>query len=166
MVKKRKVHSLTGRIDDRLMMQAFTAVKRNRGAAGIDKVSIGMFEENLDALTCVDGFNLCMTGNNLDDHLRFGVVIENTYGSVVSGNMIEECAGTAIIISSHLLSLVEDICTHLLILSKGQRRFFGPLAELRSTFGQIGADASLEEIFFHATDGTESREKAGDTPEE
>jgi RNA-directed DNA polymerase len=49
MVKKRKVHSLTGRIDDRLMMQAFKAVKRNRGAAGIDKVSIGMFEENLDA---------------------------------------------------------------------------------------------------------------------
>ncbi len=46
---KRKVHSLTGRIDDRLMMQSFKAVKRNRGAAGIDKVSIGMFEENLDA---------------------------------------------------------------------------------------------------------------------
>lgn len=49
MGKKRKVHSLTGRIDDRLMRQAFKAVKRNRGAAGIDKVSIGMFEENLDA---------------------------------------------------------------------------------------------------------------------
>jgi group II intron reverse transcriptase/maturase len=49
MGKKRKVHSLTGRIDDRLMMQSFKAVKRNRGAAGIDKVSIAMFEENLDA---------------------------------------------------------------------------------------------------------------------
>lgn len=49
MAKKRKAHSLTGRIDDRLMMQAFKAVKRNRGAAGIDKVSIGMFEANLDA---------------------------------------------------------------------------------------------------------------------
>lgn len=49
MAKKRKAHSLTGRIDDRLMMQAFKAVKRNRGAAGIDKVSIGMFETNLDA---------------------------------------------------------------------------------------------------------------------
>ena len=50
MGKKRKVHSLTGRIDDRLMMQAFKAVKKNRGAAGIDKVSIGMFEQNLDAM--------------------------------------------------------------------------------------------------------------------
>jgi len=49
MGKKRKVHSLTGRIHDRLMMQAFKAVKKNRGAAGIDKVSIGMFQQNLDA---------------------------------------------------------------------------------------------------------------------
>ena len=49
MAKKQKVYSLTGRIDDRLMMQAFKAVKRNRGAAGIDKVSIAMFEENLEA---------------------------------------------------------------------------------------------------------------------
>ena len=48
MAKKRKVHSLTGRIDDRLMMQAFKAVKSNRGAAGIDKVSIEMFQQNLD----------------------------------------------------------------------------------------------------------------------
>ena len=61
-------------------------------------VSANQFEENQDALHCTDGFNLCMTGNNLDDHLGHGVVIENTYGSVVSGNMIEECAGTAIIL--------------------------------------------------------------------
>jgi hypothetical protein len=39
-----------------------------------------------------------MTGNNVDDHLRHGVVIENTYGSVVSGNMIEECQDTGIIL--------------------------------------------------------------------
>lgn len=61
-------------------------------------VSGCQFEENNDALHCIDGFNLCMTGNNLDDHLQHGVVIENTYGSVVSGNMIEECAGTAVIL--------------------------------------------------------------------
>jgi len=56
------------------------------------------FEENQDALRCADSFNLCMNGNNIDDHLRHGVVIENTYGSVLSGNMIEECNGTAIIL--------------------------------------------------------------------
>ena len=48
MPKKRKVHSLTGRITPKLMHQAFQAVKRNRGAAGIDKVSVKMFEANLD----------------------------------------------------------------------------------------------------------------------
>ena len=48
MAKKRKEHSLTGRIDDRLMREAFKAVKRNRGAAGIDRVSIKMFEANLE----------------------------------------------------------------------------------------------------------------------
>ena len=61
-------------------------------------VASNQFEENQDALRCIDGYNLCMTGNNLDDHLGDGVVIENTYGSVVSGNMIEECNGTAIVL--------------------------------------------------------------------
>ncbi len=61
-------------------------------------VSACQFEENQDALRCLDGFNLTMTGNNIDDHRANGIVIENTYGSVVSGNMIEECNGTAIIL--------------------------------------------------------------------
>ena len=62
-------------------------------------VSSNQFEENHDAVRCIDGYNLCMTGNNLDDHLGDGVVIENTYGSVISGNMIEECRGTAIVLN-------------------------------------------------------------------
>ncbi len=72
------------------------------------------FEENLDALRCVDGFNLCMTGNNLDDHLRDGVVIENTYGSVVSGNMIEECKGTAIVLDRDCygITLSSNVIAH------------------------------------------------------
>ena len=43
-----KAHSLTGRITFRLMKQSFRSVKRIRGAAGVDKVSIKMFEENLN----------------------------------------------------------------------------------------------------------------------
>ena len=54
MSKKVKFHSLTGRITLPLMHKAFRAVKRNRGAPGIDKVSVQMFEnqleQNLDAL--------------------------------------------------------------------------------------------------------------------
>ncbi len=61
-------------------------------------VNANHFEENQDALRCIDSFNLCMNGNNLDDHLRDGVIIENTYGSVVAGNMIEECQGRAIVL--------------------------------------------------------------------
>lgn len=61
-------------------------------------VSANQFEENQDALHCIDGFNLCMTGNCLDDHLGNGVVIENTYGSVLSGNMIEECKADAVVL--------------------------------------------------------------------
>ena len=61
-------------------------------------VAGNQFEENNDALACIDGFNLCMTGNCVDDHLRHGVVIENTYGSVLSGNMIEECNGVGVIL--------------------------------------------------------------------
>ena len=44
---KIKAHSLTGRITLPLLVTAFRNVKRNRGAAGIDKVSIQLFESNL-----------------------------------------------------------------------------------------------------------------------
>lgn len=46
---KQKVHSLTGRITSKLMNEAWRSVRRNRGAAGVDKVSIQMFQQNLDA---------------------------------------------------------------------------------------------------------------------
>lgn len=61
-------------------------------------VSANQFEENQDALHCIRGYNLTMTGNNLDDHLGDGVIIESTYGSVVASNMIEECNGHAIVL--------------------------------------------------------------------
>ncbi len=47
MSTKTKAHSLTGRITSKLVMRSFRSVKRNRGAAGVDKVSIKMFEDNL-----------------------------------------------------------------------------------------------------------------------
>ena len=62
-------------------------------------------------------------------------------------------AGAAIIISSHLLSLVEDLCSHLLILDRGQARFFGPIEEARAAYADGGAEKSLEDIFFRVTQG-------------
>ena len=43
-----KHHSLTGRITLSLMHDAFRAVKRNKGKAGVDRVSIEMFAQQLD----------------------------------------------------------------------------------------------------------------------
>ena len=54
-------------------------------------------------------------------------------------------------ISSHLLAMVEDLCTHVLILAGGVQRFFGALEELRTRFEPVDAEASLEDIFFAAT---------------
>lgn len=63
--------------------------------------------------------------------------------------------GAALVVSSHLLSLVESLCSHLLILHRGRCRGFGPLAEvLRAAAGRT--DAGLEEAFFATTeDGAE-----------
>jgi RNA-directed DNA polymerase len=46
--KKIKVFSLTGRITPELMMKAWKAVKRNRGAAGVDKISIQQYEQDVE----------------------------------------------------------------------------------------------------------------------
>ena len=77
-------------------------------------VSANQLEENRDALHCFDAFNLCMTGNCIDDHLGDGVVIENTYGSVVSGNMIEECDGRAIVLDRDCygITLSSNVIAH------------------------------------------------------
>jgi len=62
-------------------------------------------------------------------------------------------AGAAVIVSSHLLSLIEDLCTHLLILHRGRRLFAGPIAEARGAVAELSADASLEDVFFKLTEG-------------
>jgi ABC-2 type transport system ATP-binding protein len=61
-------------------------------------------------------------------------------------------SGAAFLISSHLLALVEDLCTHLVILHLGRCLFVGPMQDARTAFAAAGADASLEELFFRATE--------------
>jgi len=58
--------------------------------------------------------------------------------------------GAAIILSSHLLGLVEEVCTHLLILKDGRAMADGSVADVRARFA-AGADSSLEDVFFRAT---------------
>jgi ABC-2 type transport system ATP-binding protein len=60
--------------------------------------------------------------------------------------------GAAVIVSSHLLSLVEDLCTHLLILNQGRSLFSGSLDEARSQYAGLQGATSLEDVFVRATE--------------
>lgn len=59
----------------------------------------------------------------------------------------EAAAGKTIVLSSHLLHLLEEICTRVLILQRGVKRVHGTLAEIRAQFADGAADASLEDLF-------------------
>lgn len=76
----------------------------------------------------------------------------------IKESMQERAAqGAAIIISSHLLGLVESLCTHLLILHQGQCQCFGRMDDVLRTFDDVQNNATLEDIFFSIThaDNTE-----------
>ncbi len=60
-------------------------------------------------------------------------------------------AGAVVIVSSHLLAMVEDLCTHVLILESGRQRFCGTINELRNAFVSEDEELTLERIFFLAT---------------
>lgn len=90
-------------------------------------INANQLEENQQGVVCIDSFNLCMNGNNLDDHLGEGVVIENTYGSVLSGNMIEECQGPAIVLDRD--------CYGITLSSNVLADNFGGAIELRDAWG-------------------------------
>lgn len=65
---------------------------------------------------------------------------------------IQEIAasGSAVILSSHLLSLIEELAHRLLILDNGKKIFEGTLAEAQTTLS-VPAGSSLEEIFLAVT---------------
>jgi ABC-2 type transport system ATP-binding protein len=59
--------------------------------------------------------------------------------------------GTAVILSSHLLNLVEELCTRVLLLRRGEVAALGTIAELRALRPEL-ATASLEDLFIALTD--------------
>ena len=61
-------------------------------------------------------------------------------------------AGAAVIVSSHLLSLFEDLCTTILILHRGRVVRHGRLDELRDELAAAGRRETLEELFFRLTE--------------
>ena len=65
-------------------------------------------------------------------------------------------AGAAIIISSHLLSLFENLCTHIMVLNLGERRLFGTIGDVLNEFGQSDDSSALEEAYFTITQNNET----------
>jgi ABC-2 type transport system ATP-binding protein len=64
--------------------------------------------------------------------------------------------GAAVIISSHLLFLVEEICTKVLVLREGEKVVHGTVDEIAKSLPELAGDATLEEIFMRVTDNAES----------
>ena len=66
-------------------------------------------------------------------------------------------AGACVVLSSHLLHLVEEICTRVIIMDHGRKVADGTVAELASRADLAAAGSSLEQIFMRVT-GRESSE--------
>ena len=64
--------------------------------------------------------------------------------------------GATIVLSSHLLHLLEEVCTHVLILKKGEKIADGTLAGVAARFSNGDSSMNLEEVFIRATGGTEN----------
>jgi ABC-2 type transport system ATP-binding protein len=61
--------------------------------------------------------------------------------------------GGAVIVSSHLLHLVEEICTRIIIIDHGMKVADGTLEELKTRAGLAEAGSTLEQLFLKATAG-------------
>jgi ABC-2 type transport system ATP-binding protein len=59
-------------------------------------------------------------------------------------------AGAAVLVSSHLLHLVEEICTRVVIMDRGRKVADGTVAELAS-HAEAAAGSNLEQIFLKVT---------------
>jgi ABC-2 type transport system ATP-binding protein len=71
---------------------------------------------------------------------------------VLTDSMLERAAlGTSLIVSSHLLKVVEVLCTDLLLLNRGRRVAFGPIDTVVENVSGSHASKGLEEVFFAIT---------------
>jgi len=62
-------------------------------------------------------------------------------------------AGAALLLSSHLLAIVEELCDRVLVIDGGRRVAFGSIAEIRAQLAasQGGGEGSLEDLFMAIT---------------
>ena len=65
--------------------------------------------------------------------------------------------GATIVLSSHLLHLLEEVCTHVLILKQGTKIADGTIPEVAARFSNGEDRVSLEDVFLRATGGMEEK---------
>ncbi|MEZ6090263.1 MAG: ABC transporter ATP-binding protein [Pirellulaceae bacterium] len=68
---------------------------------------------------------------------------------------IRAARGAAVMISSHLLAMIETVCTHVLVLDRGNAKFCGTMDAFKSNFDSDARAASLEQAFFAITQSAE-----------
>lgn len=64
----------------------------------------------------------------------------------------QAAAGASVLVSSHLLSLVEDLCTSVLIMHHGRMILHDKLSDLRGQLTGDGRQETLEDMFFRLTE--------------
>jgi ABC-2 type transport system ATP-binding protein len=62
-------------------------------------------------------------------------------------------SGVAVILSSHMLHLVEELCHRVVVVVRGNKVLDGTLEEIRQASPGLSGDADLEAIFMRAVEG-------------
>ncbi len=125
------------------LLERFTLVEKRRALGG--ELSRGMRQKLAFACAWLSAPRLVLMDEPLSGLDPLGIR--------AAKEAIRELAadGVAVVLSSHLLELIEQTAERILILHRGRRVFLGTLAEARaSELAREGA--GLEEIFLAATD--------------
>jgi ABC-2 type transport system ATP-binding protein len=62
-------------------------------------------------------------------------------------------SGVAVLLSSHMLHLVEELCDRVVVVVRGKKILDGTLGEIRRASPGLAGDADLEAIFMNAVEG-------------
>ena len=64
--------------------------------------------------------------------------------------------GAAVVVSSHQLELIEEICDEIFVIQSGRKVIAGTLDQIRGELAGLPEEPTLEDIFFHLTESQDS----------
>jgi ABC-2 type transport system ATP-binding protein len=68
--------------------------------------------------------------------------------------------GAAIVVSSHQLELIEELCDEIFVIKRGKKVIAGTLARIHAEIEGLPEEPTLEDIFFHLTERDEEVSEA------